>query len=442
MNEQRLPPHSRDAETAILGSILIDENLIFEIVEILPTEAAFYVQRARRIYGAMLRLMQNGSPIDTVTVSHEVARDGGEDELSYLFGLTSEAISTYNAYAYAETVAEHYKRRQIIQAAQVIANLAYDTERGIQAVTQESQTAAINALDDNRGETAQSGGEILEGVIAQAEAARLGKFAPTLSLPWHGTKRIRAVYGAMVALGARPAMGKTSFLLQWIRHTAEHGYRVLFFSLEMTKNEVVGRMVMQATGIDEKRILGMEGYEPLTDAELTAVYTQHQKIAKLPIMVDDSSSLHVDVIQARCRAEKMRHGGNVAVFVDYLQYVDGGGRNANRYEIVTDVSRKLKQIAKEVGWVIVAAQLSRAVESRADKRPILSDLRESGQIEQDANLALALYRDEYYYPDTTERPNIAELIVLKNRAGTTGTIDLFWKANAVSFADLAKEVNI
>lgn len=438
-----LPPHSREAEESVLGSLLIDYEAIYDVIDIVkPSD--FYVYGNGLIYDAMLKITRRNAIIDSMLIKEQLEADGKLQDAGgfvFIMGLMSVAVTSMNVGYYAKIVAEHSKRRQMINAGQRIASLAYDTEQELTTVLQSAQAEAATALDDSsQAKNSRMAGDIVTDIIKQAEAARMGEFSATLSMPWNTARHVRAVKGAMVVVGARPAMGKTSFLLQWMRHTAESGQFSLFFSLEMTAQECMARMIMQATGIDEKRVMGMSGFQPLTDAELGQVYAEHAKIQALPLIIDDTPSVHVDNFQNRCRAESLRRGGeDIAVFVDYLQYMDGGRRGASNYEAVSDVSKKLKATAKEVGWVVVAVQLSRGLESRTDKRPMLSDFRDSGQIEQDANLAFSLYRDEVYFPETTERPNVAEVLVLKNRAGRTGSFDLYWKGDAVSFRDLSRE---
>lgn len=436
-----IPPQNREAEEAVLGSILIDPEAIYYVMDTLKADH-FYSVSAGWIYQACLDLHRQGEPIDIITLSRELrARNqledvGGE---SYIISLVTAVPTSLNAWTYANIVYEAHRRREIIKAAGEMATAAFDEERELSDVVSECQSLAMSAFTEaTSGRQAVKAGEVGLDLVARMEAAQRGEYAPSISLPWRAFANMPIIHGSFVALYARPGMGKTSALLQILRHAANFGMTAVLFSLEMTRNQIVARMVMQATGIDEKRIMGIKGVPPLDDNEMGIVYREIDRINSLPFIIYDMSSLRIDDMQAECRKLALKYGNELVLGVDYLQYMDGSGRKgANKYEDVTTISKGLKSIAKDCGYVFALVQLSRAVENRGEKRPMQSDARDSGQIEQDAEKIIALYRDEYYYPETTDSPGIAEMIVLKNRSGSTFTASLAWVGNRTFFGDLA-----
>jgi replicative DNA helicase len=429
------PPSDRMAENALLGSLLIDPNAILDVTS-LVAPADFYNVGNRWIYEAMLKAEESGG-IDTLTVIDQLARAGRLNEVggeAYLIGLTSDVPTSLNVVLYARIVAEFAKRRTIISDAGRIANLAYDTEIDISEVIGKGGQF-VNSWFDNGNEVVSVGEAALK-VLTLAENAQNGIRPNELIWAWQGMSFHHVPDGSVVTVGARPGMGKTSFLIQIALANAASGIRTVFVSREMSEVQVTQRMVAMLSGLTLDQVIQKRGVSPLTVDEWSRFHYAVNHLSTLPINIHDMR--YVSEIESELMRLTM-YGDRAVAIVDYLQLMDvvGGGRS--RYENKSEVSEAMKQAARRTGAIIVqASQLSRAVESRTDKRPVLSDLRETGSIEQDSDLVAFLYRDEYYNPMTTERPNIAEVIIAKNRHGETGAVDLFWQGDRVMFHDIGK----
>jgi replicative DNA helicase len=429
------PPSDRMAEKALLGSLLIDPNAILDVTGIV-TAVDFYNVGNRWIYEAMLKAEENGG-IDTLTVIDQLARAGKLKEVggeSYLIGLTSEVPTSLNAVLYARIVAEFAKRRRIIADAGRIANLAYDTEIDIADVVGKGGEF-VNGWFGNSNEVVSVGDAALK-VLTLAEDAQNGIRPNELVWPWAAMAFHHVPDGSVVTVGARPGMGKTSFLIQIALANAEGGIRTVFVSREMSEVQITQRMIAMLSGLTLDQVVQKRGVAPLSVDEWGRFHYAVNHLSKLPINIHDMR--YVSEIEAELMRLTM-YGDRAVAIVDYLQLMDVVNGSRSRYENKSEVSEAMKQAARRTGAIIVqASQLSRAVESRTDKRPVLSDLRETGSIEQDSDAVAFLYRDEYYNPMTTERPNIAEVIIAKNRHGETGTAELFWQGERVMFHDIGK----
>jgi replicative DNA helicase len=437
-----VPPHSAETEEAVLGSLLIDTEAILKVAGFLQPEN-FYVVKNQWVYEAMLRLHDRREPIDLLTVSQELVKNGKLDEAggeSYIAQLTTTVPTALNVEAYGRAVESLSLRRKMITAAGDIARIAYDQTLPIQQVIEKSE-ATIFGVSEGRGEgqmvpIRKAVSDFFERIEYLHEHRDEPLGIPSgygdLDKLTGGLQR-----GDLIIIAARPGVGKTSLMLNMAYNAAhKHRQRVAIFSLEMSNEQLVQRFVAGETGIDSQRLRVAD----LREDEWGALTRVSMQMADTFIYLDDSPSLSPLDLRVKARRIYQEYGLDL-IIVDYLQLMTGesGGRNDNRVQEISYISRSLKQIARELKVPLIAgSQLSRMVEQRSDKRPMLSDLRESGSIEQDSDIVMFIYRDELYNPDT-EFKNIAEISVQKNRNGPTGKAMLFFDKRLTAFKNLAKE---
>ena len=431
----RQVPHSVEAEQSVLGSILIDSRCISDVIGILKGED-FYLAQNRQIYEtiyAMFNYSQTSDPVTVLDKMRElgVYHDNSRDYILQLMQITPTAA---NAVRYANIVKEKAMLRGLAQAAADISESVY-SQVGTPAEMLESAEKKIYALrKGERGDSLEHIGTVLYKVfdhleeLSQSDSAipGLSSCMRDLDMKINGLNK-----SDLLLLAARPAMGKTAFALNICMNVAKkYNKTVAFFSLEMSREQLAMRLMSMESFIDSKQLATGK----LTEEEWTKLCMASSALSQTDIRVDDNPSITVAEMNAKCR----RLDNLGLVLVDYLQLMTGAGygkNSDNRVMVVGEISRALKIMAKELNVpVICLSQLSRAVEGRQDKRPILSDLRESGAIEQDADAVMFLYRDEYYN-ENTEDKGIAECIVAKNRHGETGTVKLQWLPQYQTFAD-------
>jgi len=425
-----LPPHSQEAEEAVLGSILIDHEAILRVASFLQPEH-FYVVKHQWVFDAMQRLQQRQAAIDILTLHDEIKAAGRLDEvggIGFLAQLTNAVPTALNIEAYARTVEEHAVRRRMISAASDVARLAYDRMLPIENVIEKSE-AAIFAVSEAHGEKKMAPiRKVVSSFYERIEYLHQHRDEP-LGIPTGYTELDKLTAGLqrgdLIIVAARPGVGKTSLMLN-IAYTAAMKYkqRVALFSLEMGNEQLVQRFVASETAIDSQRLRRGD----LKDEEWGALTRVAMRMSDLHIFLDDTPSLSPLDLRVKARRIYQEHGLDL-ILVDYLQLM----------QEISYISRSLKQIARELNVPLIAgSQLSRLVEQRSDKRPMLSDLRESGSIEQDADIVMFIYRDQLYNPDT-ELKNIAEISVQKNRNGPTGKVNLYFDNKLTSFKNLRQE---
>lgn len=431
----RQQPQSLEAEQAVLGSILIDSRCVADVIGVLKPED-FYLQQNREIYETIYNMFNFSQTIDPVTVLDKmrelgVYQDNSRDYVLQLMEITPTAA---NAVRYANIVREKAMLRGLAEAASDISETVY-AQVGTPAEILESAEKKIYALrKGERGDSLEHIGTVLYKVFDHlAELAQSDSAIPGLSTGLHDLDmKINGLNKSdLVLVAARPAMGKTSFALNIGLNVAKKYKRtVAIFSLEMSREQLAMRLVSGESFVDSQKLATGK----LSDDEWSKLAMASAALSQTDIRVDDNPSITVAEMNAKCR----RLDNLGLVIIDYLQLMTGSGYgkgSENRVTVVGEISRALKIMAKELNVpVICLSQLSRATESRTDKRPILSDLRESGAIEQDADEVLFLYRDDYYNPDTEEK-NVAECIVSKNRHGETGTVKLQWLPQYTTFTD-------
>lgn len=439
-NTERIPPHNIDAEKSVLGSIILDKEALIEVLEILKSDD-FYSQIHKIIYEAAIELYQRNEPVDILTVS-EVLKTGKTLEMvggrAYLGHLSSTVPSTSNVGYYAKIVEEKAVLRRLIDASSLIMDKGYQekTESNVVLDFAEQKIFEISQKREKKGFSAIK--DVLwENLKTIDEASKLDGNMTGLNTGFTdiNAKTSGLQKSDLVMVAARPSMGKTAFCLNVAHNAATLGKgSVAIFSLEMSKEQLVQRLLSAEAMVEIQKIRTGN----LDAKEWDKIYMAIDVLSKANIYIDDTPGITSLEIKNKCRRLKAEKGLDL-IIIDYLQLMSADGKSESRQQEISVISRSLKNLARELNCPLIAlSQLSRAPEMRADHRPILSDLRESGSIEQDADVVMFLYRDEYYNPDTTEKPGICELIIAKQRNGATGTVELAWLGKYTKFVNSAK----
>lgn len=428
-------PHNVEAEEAVLGALLIDPEALFRVASFLRPDD-FYVQKNGWIYTAILALHERREPVDFVTLRNELEAQGLLDEVggaAYIAQLIDAVPTAIHVEAYGRIVEETAIRRRLIGAAGDIAQLAYQEQQAIGQVIDRAEQALFGISQRRITRELTPIQEVIQQYYDRIEYLYDHRGEP-LGVPTGFVDLDRLLGGLqksdLIIVAARPGVGKTSLCLSMARHAARLGKHVAIFSLEMSAEQVVQRLVSAETGIDAQRLrLGQ-----LHEEEWPLFVQAIGVLSELPVFIDDTPS--ISALQLRTKARRIHaEFGLDLIVVDYLQLMTSDVRVENRVQEVSYISRMLKGLARELETPVVAAsQLSRAVEQRSDKRPVLADLRESGSLEQDADVVMFIYREEMYRPDT-EKQHIADVIVSKHRNGPTGVVQLFFRQQLAQFLD-------
>lgn len=431
-----LPPQNVEAEEAILGGILLDPEAISRIADLLVSDA-FYINAHKEIYKTALLLHNQGKPTDLMTVTtwlndnNLLEKVGGQSKLAQL---VETVVSTVNIDRYAALVIDKYQRRRLIQAGNEIVHLGYDTSLELETVLDRAEQNIFGLSQT----TANSGlipiSDTLIDTFQEIENRNEGVTLPGIPSNFYDLDSSTGGFqrSDLIIIAGRPSMGKTSFAMGIARNIAEE-LPVAIFSLEMSKEQLVQRLLASEAGIESNYLrsgrISQNQWEPLSRALGT--------LSELPIFIDDSPNQTVMQMRSHLRRLQAQQGGKLGlVLIDYLQLMEGSGSD-NRVQEISRITRSLKGLARELNVPVIAlSQLSRSVETRNNKRPMMSDLRESGSIEQDADLIIMLYRDEYYSPNTPDR-GVAEVIIVKHRNGPTGTIKFLFKPELTKFLNMA-----
>ncbi|HWQ80446.1 MAG TPA: replicative DNA helicase [Anaerovoracaceae bacterium] len=437
---ERIPPHNDAAEKSVLGSVLLDKDAMYEVLEILRPED-FYSEMHREIYSAVIELYRKSQPVDILTLSEELKKRKSLEMVggrAYIALLSTFVPSTSNAGEYAKIVAEKAVLRKLIGTAFDIIEKGYQekmdsaevldfAERGIFEIAQSRQNKDYALIKDILWSNIAKIDEMskLEGNITGLTTGFIDLDARTSGLQ----------KSDLIMLAARPSMGKTAFALNIAQQAAiKSKAKVLIFSLEMSRDQLGQRMLSMESRIEMQKLKTGN----LERRDWDQIHLALDTLSKTSIYIDDTPGVTAMEIKNKCRRLKAEKGLDLIV-IDYLQLMSYEGRAESRQQEITALSRFLKQLAREMDCpVIVLSQLSRAPEQRTDHRPILSDLRESGSIEQDADIVMFLYRDEYYNPETTDKPNICEVNIAKQRSGPTGSIELTWLGKYTRFVDKSR----
>ena len=435
---ERVPPQNIEAEQAVLGAMLIKKEAILEVLEILRPDD-FYREAHRIVFEAMLELSGNDEAVDLVTLTEQLRKSGTLEKiggLPFITQLANMVPTAANVAYHAKIVKEKAELRNLINAATEIAGAAYEDTDDVANIMDEAE----------------------KKILAVANRQNGGVFEPMKNIVMRTFERINVLYESrggltgissgfkdldkltsglqksdLILVAARPSMGKTAFTLNIASYCGLHNNTVAFFSLEMSKEQLMQRMLCSEGGIDASRLRTGQ----LDEGEWNHLVETADRLSRAPIFIDDTAGITVMELRSKARRLKAEHGLDLIV-IDYLQLMQGRpNRNGdNRQQEISEISRSLKALARELDVPVIAlSQLSRSVESRQIKKPMLSDLRESGSLEQDADIVMFLYREDYYDKDT-ENKNITEVIIAKHRNGPVDSISLFFQKEFTKFRDL------
>ena len=440
MDLGKVPPHDLEAEQAIIGSMLTDKDAVISAIEVLKEED-FYREDNKVIYSAILNLYNRAEPIDIITVKAELESMGKFEKvggLEYLAELPEKVPTTANAMKYIKIVEEKSTLRRLIKTANEIIELGYSPTEDVEDIMEGAEKKIFNIMQDKAQKSYTPIKDALVESFTKLEELYNRKQHIT-GVPSGFTEldyRTAGFHGSeLILIAARPAMGKTAFALNIAANAALKGNTaVAVFSLEMSKEQLVNRILCSESMVDSNKVRTGK----LEEDDWTKLAGTIGPLSEAEIYIDDTPGINIMEIRAKCRKLKLEKNIGMVV-IDYLQLIQGSGkRSGSREQEISEISRSLKILAKELNVPVIAlSQLSRAAEQRPDHRPMLSDLRESGAIEQDADIVMFLYRDDYYNQDS-EKKDIAEVIIAKHRGGSTGTVELLWLGSYTKFANLEK----
>jgi replicative DNA helicase len=434
----KLPPQNIDAEMSLLGAVLIDEETLADISEHV-TAKDFYDKRHAMIYGAMMRLYEKHRPVDLLTLTDELKKKKELDTVggsAYITELTNYVPTAAHAETYAEIVAQKAVRRRLIKASGEISEMGFDEDSTTQELLEKAEAELFSVSDQSLKQDLVSIESILTESFDRMEELHRNKGSLRgVRTGYRDLDNMTAGFqrSDLIILAARPAMGKTTLVTNLAYNVATVAKQsVLFFSLEMSKEQLVDRMLSDASGVDAWNIRTGN----LSDEDFSKLSEAMGEMAEAPIFIDDTPG--VSVLEMRTKARRAAHEQPLGlIIVDYLQLMQSSGRSdGNRVQEVSEISRGLKLIARELNVPVIAiSQLSRSVESRSPQIPQLSDLRESGSIEQDADIVMFIYREDYYNPET-DRQHITDLIIAKHRNGPTGKVELYFHPERLRFTSV------
>ncbi len=436
---KRVLPHSPEAEQSVIGSMLMDREAIMAASEIIDS-ADFYQHQYGILFETMLELYNEGTPVELITLQDGLREKDVPPEISSLEfakDLLSSVYTSTNVRQYAQIVYEKSILRKLIKESEETANICYlgkervddimeDTEKRIFSLLQKRNTGDFVPIKD-----------VVLNALDKIELASKNRGSVT-GIPTGFIDLDYKTSGMqpsdLILIAARPSMGKTAFVLNIAQHMAfKNDVTAAIFSLEMSKEQLVNRLFSLESKVDSQSIRTGN----LSDDDWAKLIESAGIIGKSNLIIDDTPGISVSELRSKCRKYKLEHNLGI-IIIDYLQLMTGSKRSDSRQQEISDISRSLKEVARELSVPVIAlSQLSRAVEQRPDHRPMLSDLRESGAIEQDADVVMFIYRDDYYNKDS-EKKNIAEIIIAKQRNGPIGTVELVWLPNYTKFANMQK----
>lgn len=437
---KRILPHSIEAEQSVIGSMLMGREAVMSASEILIGED-FYQQQYGIIFDSMVELFNEGKPVDVITLQNRLKEKDVPPEISsmeFVRDLVTAVPTSANIKYYANIVKDKATLRRLIRINEEIANDCYlgrDKTETILAGTEKKIFDLL--LKQNTGDYVPIRQVVLNALDNIERASKTS--GSVTGVPTGFTDLDYQTAGLqpsdLILIAARPSMGKTAFVLNIAQHIAFKAKKaVAVFSLEMSKEQLVNRLFALESRVDAQKLRTGN----LNDEEWSRLIEGAGVVGESKLIIDDTPGISISELRSKCRKYKIDHDIGI-VIIDYLQLMTGSGKSESRQNEISEISRSLKALARELNVPVVAlSQLSRAVEQRPDHRPMLSDLRESGAIEQDADVVMFIYRDDYYHKDTEEK-NIAEIIVAKQRNGPIGTVKLVWLPNYTKFANMKKE---
>lgn len=437
---KRILPHSIEAEQSVIGSMIIDRDAIVVASEII-LEDDFYSKQYGILFETMVELNDEGKPVDLVTLQDRLKEKDVPPEVSsleFVRDLITAVPTSANIKHYANIVAEKSMLRRLIKLNEEIANTCYVGKESLEVILEDTEKRVFDLIQRRNTEDFVPIRQIVMNVMDRIEKASHNKGNVTgvatgfIDLDY---KTAGMQPSDLILIAARPSMGKTAFVLNIAQYVAfKQNQTVAVFSLEMSKEQLVNRLFSMESKVDSQHLRTGN----LSDEEWEKLIESAGIIGKSNLIIDDTPGISISELRSKCRKYKLDYHLDM-IIIDYLQLMSGSGRNTDsRQQEISDISRSLKALARELNVPVIAlSQLSRAVEQRPDHRPMLSDLRESGAIEQDADVVMFIYRDDYYNKDTEKR-NIAEIIIAKQRNGPIGTVELVWLPDFTKFGNLQK----
>jgi replicative DNA helicase len=439
INLGKIPPHNAEAEQTVLASCMIDHTAVEKVVNLLSYDD-FYYEANKEIYDSIKQIHMQNIPVDAVTVFEELKKRGKIDYIGgfeYLATLTENIITSKNVEAYCNIIREKSTLRKLIGASQEIIEKSYKEDDEVQRIIELAEQRIFSISQNRSINTFSEIKEVLMTVFNQLEErAKSGGGITGLATGYTDLDRMTSGLqkSDLILLAARPSMGKTALALNIAMNVVKNGASVALFSLEMSEEQYVQRIISQEAMVDSTKLRTGN----LDDNDWTRLINTMSLISNYKIYIDDTPSVTLFEMMSKCRRLKIEKGLDLIV-VDYLQLMSDGGRTDNRQQEISNISRGLKALARELDCPVLAlSQLSRAPELRNDHRPVMSDLRESGAIEQDADVVMMLYRDEYYNKEESEKKGITDVIITKQRNGPVGTVELAWIGQYTKFGNIQK----
>ena len=439
---KRVLPHSVEAEQSVIGSMLMDREAIIAASEIITADD-FYQHQYGVMFEAMVELFNENRPVDLITLQNRLKEKDVPPEVSsldFVRDIITTVPTSANVKSYANIVREKAVLRRLIKVNEDIANTCYAGKEPLETILATTEKTVFDLLQSRNSGDFVPIRQVAMNVLEKIEEASKNQGTVT-GIPTGFIDLDYKTSGLQpsdfILIAARPSMGKTAFVLNLVDHIAvKKGLPCMVFSLEMSKEQLVNRMLAMESNVESQKLRT----GTLSDSDWDAVVEGIGVIGNSKLIIDDTPGISIMELRSRCRKMKLEYGLSV-VIIDYLQLMSGSGKGGgdNRQQEISEISRSLKALARELSAPVIAlSQLSRACETRQDHRPMLSDLRESGAIEQDADVVMFLYRDDYYNKDT-DMPNIAEVIIAKQRNGPIGTVNLVWRPEFTKFANMAKQ---
>lgn len=439
---KRILPHSVEAEQSVIGSMIMDREAIVAASEIITGED-FYNKQYGILFETMIELNDEGSPVDLVTLQNRLKEKDVPPEVSsleFVRDLITAVPTSANIKYYAAIVSEKAVLRKLIRLNEEIANTCYAGKENLEFILEDTEKKVFQLVQKRNSGDFVPIRQVVMNAMDKIEKAAKNKGSVT-GISTGFTDLDYRTAGMqpsdLVLIAARPSMGKTAFVLNIAQHVAfKQNKTVAIFSLEMSKEQLVNRMFSLESNVDAQKLRTGQ----LNDQEWERLIESAGVIGKSNLIIDDTPGISISELRSKCRKYKLEHNLSM-IMIDYLQLMTGSGRSDSRQQEISDISRSLKAVARELSVPVLAlSQLSRAVEQRPDHRPMLSDLRESGAIEQDADVVMFIYRDDYYNHDT-DRKGISEIIIAKQRNGPIGTVELAWLPEYTKFANLERPRN-
>lgn len=439
----KTPPHNLESEQCVIGSIIVEEQTLVPVAEILDRED-FYIDAHKVIYDSMIELGNERKPIDMITLTNKLKEKGYLDQVggvTYLTSITNMIPTTSNVKVYAEIVKKNSTLRKLIKASNDIISMGYEASDSLDDILNVAEKKIFDISQDRMSQDFKPISEVLTSVTAMIEEVySKGSDITGLDTGFIDlNKKLGGFHKSdLILIAARPGMGKTAFALNLVANAAIRSKSsVAVFSLEMSKEQLVQRLLSSQSNVALNSIskgkIADDEWKKLTDAMTV--------LSSSDIFIDDTPGIKVSEIRSKCRKLKMEKGLDM-IMIDYLQLMEADGRADNRQQEVSKISRSLKILAKEMNCPVIAlSQLSRNTESGKDHMPKLSDLRDSGAIEQDADIVMFIYRDEYYTKMETKKKDLAEIIIAKNRHGEISNIELVWIGKIQKFSNKLKTIN-